>query len=277
MAKEYTKEELWGLYEKLPPELREAVFSEETADRIFSVCERNNVNEVSKVAYYVGLALMGVLLPKDFQKTLEKEVGLKKTAAQEVSHQISRFIFYPVKLQLEQLHKVPGEKGGEKVVMPTPRHSERLERKRPTEESPLEEDLAPSETLGEEEPKGAKDQDPYRERRDCGETSREHDMESGLVGKRASCHIDRIESLDMVRLPAPPFGRGGMDHCWGCGHNLVIQKVNHGSNGGARIDWNRSFDLVRPHLPPCDRGSNRRHRGWCPSLVGEKILRRHWC
>jgi hypothetical protein len=34
MPKEYRKEELWKLYEKLPKELQEAIFAEETANHI---------------------------------------------------------------------------------------------------------------------------------------------------------------------------------------------------------------------------------------------------
>lgn len=117
--KQFTKEELWKLYEKLPDELKEAVFSQETADHIFSVCERNQVDEVSRVSYYVGLVLMGVLLPGDFQKTLEEELKLKGAAAKGVATEINRFVFYPVKPALEQLHKMEIEVSA-KVVTPEP-------------------------------------------------------------------------------------------------------------------------------------------------------------
>lgn len=124
MAKEYTKEELWGLYYKLPQPLKDAIFSLETANSISSSCDRNNVEQVPKVAYFVGLVLTGLIPPRDFQQTLEKEVGLKKAAAQSIATELSRFIFYPVKLHLEQLYKTPGTQDTtDKVAIPTPRHS----------------------------------------------------------------------------------------------------------------------------------------------------------
>ena len=119
VQKQYTKEELWKLYEKLPNELREAVFSQETADHVFNICERNQIEEVSRVSYYVGLVLVGVLLPGGFQKALEEELRIKKAAAKSVATEINRFIFYPVKPVLEQLHRLEIEVSA-KVVTPQP-------------------------------------------------------------------------------------------------------------------------------------------------------------
>jgi len=108
MAKEYTKEEFWKLYEKLPEELKEAVFSETTADNIFNICSRNGIEDerVSEIAKYVGRVLIGVLPPEEFQKTLETEIKLEPDIAKKVAQNISRFIFYSVKTNLEELYKV---------------------------------------------------------------------------------------------------------------------------------------------------------------------------
>ncbi|OHA64411.1 MAG: hypothetical protein A2842_00795 [Candidatus Wildermuthbacteria bacterium RIFCSPHIGHO2_01_FULL_48_25] len=117
--RQYTTEELWKLYEKLPNELKEAVFSQETADFVFDICERSEIEEVPRVSYFVGLVLMGVLLPGDFQKTLEEELRLKKSVAKSVAMEVNRFVFYPVKPALEQLHKMEIEVSA-KVVTPQP-------------------------------------------------------------------------------------------------------------------------------------------------------------
>jgi hypothetical protein len=108
MLKEYSKEELWKLYETLPPELKETIFSEETAEDISRICEKNEVVEgdkTSEVAKYVGRVLMGVLPSEEFQKTLETELNLTKDVAKKVSEEIDRVIFYPVKSSLEKLYK----------------------------------------------------------------------------------------------------------------------------------------------------------------------------
>ncbi len=105
---EYTKDQLWKLYDKLPSELQEAVFSEETAGHLDDICKRYSVAEgkVSEVAKYVGRVLLGVLPPEDFQTALEKEVVLARDAAKQIAHEINRFVFAPVKDQLNQIYHI---------------------------------------------------------------------------------------------------------------------------------------------------------------------------
>jgi len=105
MPKEYTKEDLWKLYEKLPQELKEAIFAESTADNIWKVCEANEIEDVSKVAKYSGQVLLGILPPDEFEGILGKELKMNKELAKKVNREIFRFIFYPVKTILEDLYK----------------------------------------------------------------------------------------------------------------------------------------------------------------------------
>ena len=128
MPKEYTKEQLWKLYEKLPGELKEAIFSEETADNIWDICERNEVERISEIAKLVGNVLLGILPPEDFQETIEKELRFNKDLAKRITHEINRFIFYPVKGSLAEIYKI-------EAVSPTkPPVGPHLEITPPTEE-----------------------------------------------------------------------------------------------------------------------------------------------
>ncbi len=103
-----TPEQFWKLYGHLPAELKETIFSQETADHIYEACTKNKVAEdkIPQVAGLVGDVLLGLTLPEEFSKALEKEVGLKKDAATAISREITRFIFFPVKESLSQLHKI---------------------------------------------------------------------------------------------------------------------------------------------------------------------------
>ncbi len=139
MPKAYTREQLWKLYKKLPEELQEAIFSVETADNIYGICERNNVGieKISSVATYVGNVLVGVLPPEELQETLEKEVKLEKAVAKKVAQEINRFIFYPVRPALEQLYKVgvipAGEVTPSEKTLEKPSEQEKIgEEKLPT-------------------------------------------------------------------------------------------------------------------------------------------------
>jgi len=107
MPKKYTPEQFWKLYEKLPQELKDALFAEETGDNIHDICERNGVLEnLDQVVDYVGRVLVGLLPPDDLQETLERELEIDKERAKKIGQEINRFIFYPVKAYLEELYKI---------------------------------------------------------------------------------------------------------------------------------------------------------------------------
>ena len=107
MPKKYTPEQFWKLYEKLPQELKDALFAEETGDNIHDICERNGVLEnLDQVVDYVGRVLVGLLPPDDLQETLERELEIDKERAKKIGQEINRFIFYPVKASLEELYKI---------------------------------------------------------------------------------------------------------------------------------------------------------------------------
>lgn len=111
MPKQYTKEQSEELFEKLPTEIQEAIFSLETAENIWNVCEPYGIldGRVGQVAIYVSQVLMGLLSPLEFQTTLQQEIGLPKVLAQAITHEINRFIFYPLKPALEGLYKIDFE------------------------------------------------------------------------------------------------------------------------------------------------------------------------
>ena len=119
MPQKITSKKFWELYEKLPQELKDTLFAEDTGNNIYEVCQKNEIPEhLEEVVNYIGQVLLGILAPEDFQKTLEKEVGLEKDKAKKVAQEINRFIFYPVKPSLEQLYKLeitPTEKAAGEV------------------------------------------------------------------------------------------------------------------------------------------------------------------
>ena len=49
---------------------------------------------------------MGLLLTSEFAQTLQKEVGLSENKADAIAREINRFVFYPVKPALDQLHEM---------------------------------------------------------------------------------------------------------------------------------------------------------------------------
>ena len=122
MEKEYSQEQLWKLYERLPEELKDIIFSEETANDIGDICTRNGIEaeRISEIARLVGQVFLGLIPPGEFQDALEKEVKLSPEKAKKISSGISRFIFSSVKYRLAELYKeiIPSAKPGEKPAPP---------------------------------------------------------------------------------------------------------------------------------------------------------------
>jgi len=106
MAQQYTQEQIDKILQNLPEELHEAVFSMETADAIWNACTKQNIldEKLSKTAKHAGYVLMGLALPQEFEQILQGDIGIEKKAAQEIAREINRFVFYPVRSALEQLH-----------------------------------------------------------------------------------------------------------------------------------------------------------------------------
>lgn len=101
----YDPEQLWPIYESLPTELRDAIFAENTAKHINSICQRNNLtdDEMAETARYVGYVLLGVLKRSEFETTLREEMKLSEDQVKKVSREMNRFIFFPLKATLDNI------------------------------------------------------------------------------------------------------------------------------------------------------------------------------
>ncbi|MBU3957865.1 MAG: hypothetical protein KKB25_02225 [Nanoarchaeota archaeon] len=97
------------IFEKIPAELLELAFSEETSSKIEEICTKNgieNEESIEKVAYYVGLVLFGGLHPANLQSTLEKELNLSFFKAEKIVQEINQSIFSLIIAEkLEELYE----------------------------------------------------------------------------------------------------------------------------------------------------------------------------
>jgi len=120
MVKKYTSEQFWKLYENLPQELKDALFAEETGNIISEACEKNGVaDNLEAVVDLVGAVLTGMLPLENFQKSLEEELKMETETAKKVSHEINRFVLYPVKTSLEGLYGKAPALSNEPPTAPT--------------------------------------------------------------------------------------------------------------------------------------------------------------
>lgn len=111
MEQEYDKEFFWKTYEKLPEDLKEAVFSEKNNQTLEKICAEMGLDEekTSLVAKYTGRVLMGLLPLKEFPITLELELNVDEQTANKLAREINLAIFKDARVSLDKLH---GEKEG---------------------------------------------------------------------------------------------------------------------------------------------------------------------
>ncbi len=145
MLEDFPKEKLQEIYEITPQDLKEALFSQETADTINDICLENNLEEkqTSKIIEYVGYVFLGLLSPNDFEKTIKEKLFLTEELSRKINRQIVRVIFIPLKTSLELIYKI-------KIELP----KEVVEEKLPAEEEPPKEEKISS---------GKRGKDTYRE------------------------------------------------------------------------------------------------------------------
>jgi len=111
--KKISQDKLWAIYETLPENLKDIIFSEDTADAIWNICKLHDVDKISGIAKIVGRVLMGLLPPKILIETLEDELALDEDIAKKVGMEIEHFIFNAVKNELDILYE-EGENTKEK-------------------------------------------------------------------------------------------------------------------------------------------------------------------
>lgn len=106
---EYSKEELWELYEQVPKDLQKATFSEEVGRDIRNACKNHNITDedlVLNIIKKVGYVFLGLLSPNEFSDTLKTEIGIAKIESNKITADITRLVFVPVKKSLEALYQI---------------------------------------------------------------------------------------------------------------------------------------------------------------------------
>ena len=108
MLEDFPKEKLQEIYEILPEDLKEALFSQEISDTINDICVEENLTEkqISKIIEHIGYVFLGLLSPNDFEKTIKEKLFLSDDLARRINQRIVRAIFMPLKASLELIHKV---------------------------------------------------------------------------------------------------------------------------------------------------------------------------
>jgi len=132
---DYPKEQLRELYKDLPKDLQKATFSKEVAANIQEVCKESDITDddiIFDITKNIGYVFLGLLAPNEFSDVLEKELKIENKKAEQVSSEITRFIFLPLKKSLEALYQIKikaGKTQPEKKAEEKPKRKDRYREK----------------------------------------------------------------------------------------------------------------------------------------------------
>ncbi|MDD5098398.1 MAG: hypothetical protein PHD31_01615 [Candidatus Pacebacteria bacterium] len=104
---ENSEEFFWEKYEKLPDNLKEALFSEENFNIVSEICVKNNIvdEEVkSQIMKYIGKTLMGLLPVREFSIIIELDLNLDALTARNITAEIDRRIFSHLRISLNKVY-----------------------------------------------------------------------------------------------------------------------------------------------------------------------------
>jgi len=106
---EYSKEQLWDLYEQLPESLKKAVFSPEIGESIKKICGKNKLgNSYSDILKQAGYVFLGILSPEEFGENLKNPA---------VFAEINNEVFLSLKDDLELLYGIKIKEAGIKEAI----------------------------------------------------------------------------------------------------------------------------------------------------------------
>jgi hypothetical protein len=110
-------------YQKAPEKIQEVVDSYETAEILGDIAREHHIdvdgfgNPI--VGRLTGRVLVGMIKPKDFIPSLEKELGVSNEMARAIAMEVNEKIFAPVKDLLMEVHGLGEVKKEEKQTAET--------------------------------------------------------------------------------------------------------------------------------------------------------------
>lgn len=116
---QYKQEELWELFNVLPKELKQTIFSENTSNLVREIAAKYELEEeqIPELAGLIGNVLMGLLAPNELPQNITENVKIEKEKSEAITKDFIEKLFYPLKDYLGAFYpNVKFAPGGEKVV-----------------------------------------------------------------------------------------------------------------------------------------------------------------
>lgn len=118
--KDYTEQQIIEMYEKLPEDLKDAVFSVESTRIIESLGKKYglNIEQIGKLGNETGMLILGVTSPSEYVGNLAGRLNIDKQKARQIADDVNQQIFSRVRESLKKIHGVDGVEQKETSVQP---------------------------------------------------------------------------------------------------------------------------------------------------------------
>ncbi|MBU1159584.1 MAG: hypothetical protein ABIJ28_04165 [Patescibacteria group bacterium] len=113
--KDYTEQQIIEMYEKLPEDLKDAIFSVESTKTLESLGKKYglNIEQIGKLGNETGMLMIGITSPNEYVGNLAGRLNLDKQKARQIADEVNQQVFSKVRESLKKIH-------GEESSPPTP-------------------------------------------------------------------------------------------------------------------------------------------------------------
>jgi hypothetical protein len=104
-------EQLKEIYMKLPNDLKDAIFSVDSAEIIQAIGKKYNlaIDKTGELADETGLVMLGITHPDNFISNLAERLGIDKDTAGKIAGEVNNQIFAKVRESLKKIQTSPPE------------------------------------------------------------------------------------------------------------------------------------------------------------------------
>jgi len=108
---DYTEEQIGQMYDNLPEDLKEAIFSVDMSEIVEKIGKENqlNIEQVGNLANETGMVMLGVTHPNEFIANLADRLEVDKERARVMAGEINEQIFKPVRESIRKIHNIREE------------------------------------------------------------------------------------------------------------------------------------------------------------------------
>ena len=101
---QYTAEQIQANFDKLSPEVQQAITSPEVHDKVQLVGKEHNrlIDQMGELVDEIGLVLLGLHRSKDFVDNISKRLGISNSDASAIAQSVNKEVFDTIKEHLKE-------------------------------------------------------------------------------------------------------------------------------------------------------------------------------